>query len=361
MIRASRVFGCSTESTPHQVASRQPSVTAHRSPVQPSAPHAPPRKRAPRLRAALGDLCQEVVRLPLTFKGKSEKKGPKAFARCDKLISVDCVTQPAANPDGLFSAKVDSTRNGMADPNSDPNAAPAGETMPAWAQQFLDRLEGIDQRLQAQEQFNQDVVRSLNEPSLEELAEMTDEELADLGLTRGEVDSAVAEATGGDNPGGGAEPAGAEADANAMSAGNRALREIHEFKAQMAVKARSDENASIAHAFTVVEEKVVALAALNDELTAELATKDAEITALRTTLKTGGKRVAPGMDYALFSAKDKNAPAGSFEQLVTAKFEELKTGGTTELSAKSKAIDFCVRNHTEAYVEYRERGGKLKL
>src|ERR1051325_8523470 len=47
----------------------------------------------------------ECFGLSVKFKGGGEKKGAKKFARAEKLISVDCVTQPAANPEGLFSAK----------------------------------------------------------------------------------------------------------------------------------------------------------------------------------------------------------------------------------------------------------------
>ncbi|MEA3211480.1 MAG: hypothetical protein QOE70_4537, partial [Chthoniobacter sp.] len=45
----------------------------------------------------------ECFGMSVKFKGGGEKKGLKKFARAEKLISVDCVTQPAANPEGLFS------------------------------------------------------------------------------------------------------------------------------------------------------------------------------------------------------------------------------------------------------------------
>ena len=43
--------------------------------------------------------------LSAAFVGKEEAREGKKFARCAELLSVDCVTQPAANPDGLFEAK----------------------------------------------------------------------------------------------------------------------------------------------------------------------------------------------------------------------------------------------------------------
>jgi hypothetical protein len=50
-------------------------------------------------------------------------KTEKMFARCEELVSVDLVATPAANPDGMFGAKVDSGAEGMADkptPGIDP-------------------------------------------------------------------------------------------------------------------------------------------------------------------------------------------------------------------------------------------------
>lgn len=47
----------------------------------------------------------------------------KIFARCQDLISVDLVASPAANPDGMFSAVVDTRVNGMAE-NQKPGTNP---------------------------------------------------------------------------------------------------------------------------------------------------------------------------------------------------------------------------------------------
>ena len=55
------------------------------------------------------------VGLSASFIGKNEKKGGKEFARCEDLISVDLVATPAANPDGMFEAKVDTPVELMAD------------------------------------------------------------------------------------------------------------------------------------------------------------------------------------------------------------------------------------------------------
>lgn len=55
------------------------------------------------------------VGLSASFIGKNEKKGGKEFARCEDLISVDLVATPAANPDGMFEARVDNDVELMAD------------------------------------------------------------------------------------------------------------------------------------------------------------------------------------------------------------------------------------------------------
>ncbi|MEA3210349.1 MAG: hypothetical protein QOE70_3406 [Chthoniobacter sp.] len=44
----------------------------------------------------------ECFGMSVKFKGGGEKKGLKKFARAEKLISVDCLTQPAANTEGLI-------------------------------------------------------------------------------------------------------------------------------------------------------------------------------------------------------------------------------------------------------------------
>jgi len=53
--------------------------------------------------------------LSIAFSGASEKDGEKKLARCTELYSVDLVDMPAANPGGLFSAKVDSAKVCMAE------------------------------------------------------------------------------------------------------------------------------------------------------------------------------------------------------------------------------------------------------
>lgn len=58
------------------------------------------------------------VGFSMTFSGKPEEIGEQRFARVENLVSVDLVSRPAANPDGVFRAgsepaKIDTPAEGM--------------------------------------------------------------------------------------------------------------------------------------------------------------------------------------------------------------------------------------------------------
>ena len=58
------------------------------------------------------------VGFSMTFSGKPEDVGDRRFARVENLVSVDLVSRPAANPDGVFKAgsvapQVDTSAGGM--------------------------------------------------------------------------------------------------------------------------------------------------------------------------------------------------------------------------------------------------------
>lgn len=311
--------------------------------------------------------------LSAAFKGKGVKgAGGKNFARCSKLLAVDLVENPAANPDGLFSAKVDSGKNGM--PNdTDPNAPT--ETVPAWAQSLLQKVDALTERQDSFEKQIAEQLQQVDEPSLDELAVMTDEQLDQAGFdvakVRAAVDDAVASgemnAPEGYTAPGGDEGAGAAAGAAAGTGAALSAKAIQGMIQLEIGKVRKQareaaEQAEAEQAFAVIEEKVTALAAKNDELETELAAARAENKTLKFAVKTGRvNAVAPGTESThLFSEK---APDGSFEKLVSLKTADLKKADPklTELQAQSKAISFCVSRHRAAYAEYRERGGKIEL
>jgi uncharacterized protein YjiS (DUF1127 family) len=276
--------------------------------------------------------------------------GGKMAARCEKLLSVDCVTRPAANA-GLFSVpEVDKAKKGMANENIDPN-----KTEPTMAD-LLAAVNELKGRLDEQDAFNQRVVEEFqgaaNEPTIEDLASMTDEALAEIGITRAEVDAAMAEleaeeAAGAGKGEGDLEPAGAGEGDAAAGAGSPAgvdvsapgavaaalatlQKEIVELKNKnKAVELRAKRQAEDIE-LASIEEKAMTLAKQRDDAI-EMAKKlTAERDALRLAVKTGTRPVTAGVDTGLrmFSA---NGEGELHEFQVRVK--QLQEGGKSEAEA----------------------------
>lgn len=55
----------------------------------------------------LAETMSDTFGLSVAFSGPTEERGGKLFARCTEIYSCDLVADPAANPSGLFSARVD--------------------------------------------------------------------------------------------------------------------------------------------------------------------------------------------------------------------------------------------------------------
>jgi uncharacterized protein YjiS (DUF1127 family) len=319
--------------------------------------------------------------------------GDNGKARCEELVSVDLVAQPAANPDGLLDdprfrqiqatdpafadfvirffeesmdrppSGVDTRRNGMAEKTNNP---PAGDAQPTLADLHALILQQNATITALQQQMAQSQQQA-SEPTLADLADMSDEQLIDMGLDPGKVDAAIQSAIQSgeltvDNgaPGGAGEARsaqpgeGGDANAAAAAAGTvgaelAALRkEIEYFKAKERREihlAERQEETRLLEAFEVVEKKCVELAARND--------------ALEAALESGaGKPVSAGAEIQL----DAGGKPVKFEEIVNTEFQRLMKGKgrdgkpMTELEAKSKAIDFGVRRHTAAYREFRSSG-----
>lgn len=142
----------------------------------------------------------------------------RTAARCDELISVDYVTLPAANPDGLLSAVVDTSETTPM--KLDPETLAAIQAAVAEATAPLaNQLTAMQEAMQAGQETEGEL------PSLEEFAQMSDQELAQWGLTPTDVQNALeaaaqaeAEAEAADQGGegeGDAAPVAAGADAGA--------------------------------------------------------------------------------------------------------------------------------------------------
>jgi len=62
----------------------------------------------------MAELMPDTFGLSISFTGEHEEsEGGTVFARCTEIYSADLVDAPAANPTGLFSAKVDSEKKDM--------------------------------------------------------------------------------------------------------------------------------------------------------------------------------------------------------------------------------------------------------
>jgi hypothetical protein len=287
-------------------------------------------------------------------KEEKTQSGKKA-ARCSELLSVDYVTLPAANPDGMFSAKVDSTQT--ATPNAMSFTPEQIESLKSiLAEAVAPLTEKID-ALEAQQGL------LANPPSLEELAEMSDEELAGYGLTAEDVAEAIAEAQSGesdesDESGevgeveasgegeGEAATAGAATAGAATGMSAEVSKQLTEFAAELrAAKAERDQ-------------------ALQDEQIQALATKfDAVVEQnllLQEQLRTGGKAASHGAGTVSFKSKSGvvvnfgTKEHGEFETLVIEHLE------SNPKATKATAFAAVIKDAPEAYRDYRVRTGGIK-
>ena len=279
--------------------------------------------------------------------------GGKFAARCEKLMSVDCVTRPAANA-GLFSVpeKVDNIEMGMAKEKSQEGTQPEPEpTM----QDVLAAINQLNERLDQHESFLNEQFPAA-EPSLQDLVDASDEQLAELGLTRAEVDAAVqevmagmeAEQAGEGEPSGetpGVEPAGEPAmagiagEAAGGTSGAANLASLQKEVIKLKQKDRLRELTAKKNAEEVelnsIEEKVMILAKQRDEAIEFAETLKAKNEALELAVKTGTRPVRAGIDNGMrmFSAND-NGEMHEFQVRV----KQLTEGGKTEAEALRFAI-----------------------
>lgn len=96
------------------------------------------------------------IGLSVAFQGDKEVGADgRTFARCKNIVSVDLVTDPAANPDGLFEAKVDNISLDMDEPNAEQS--------------------NIEDRLAEIEGFQRDLAEAIEEAAaLDEMEEAED-------------------------------------------------------------------------------------------------------------------------------------------------------------------------------------------
>src|SRR4030095_1281502 len=217
--------------------------------------------------------------LSVKFKGRGEKKALKKFARCEKLLSVDCVTQPAAYPDGLFSVPVDSRREGdMRNRNTQSRTTPAAEEPPTLEDiaelltKQSETLADLGSRIEAIEQGGPETQNDLDSENGEGL--LTDAEIDQL-VAQGELldngDGTFSWADG-SAEGEAVELAGAGAavGADAGTAAMSAIHEINQFRAQLRTQQLHARQAEEDNAFAALDERIDALVAQNEELVTQL-------------------------------------------------------------------------------------------
>jgi hypothetical protein len=293
-------------------------------------------------------------------------KGGKKAARCEELLAVDCVAMPAANPQGLFEDKrvVDTPHeeNSM-DKNQQNQQEPTIADVLAALNELKATVTDVSNR-----QAEIDALIEANTPitaeELQELASMSDAELADQGISRDEVNAAIeaynaaVEAEAGEGAEGEAEGAGEAGEAAAVPAGasvgegasfSELRKRVVELESALSAKAEDAEKAEILTAFDVLEQKMTALTAQNDALQ-------------RTIRLQGIKAATPGTESVrMFNAPEGDEKVTEFDRLVSAKATELEGKGQTKTTARANAIRFTMKDNPRAYAEHNAHRGIVKL
>lgn len=268
----------------------------------------------------------------------------RTAARCDELISVDYVTLPAANPDGLLSAVVDSpeTNTMKLDPETLAaiKAAVAEATAPLATQ-----MTAMQEAMQAGQPTNEQL------PSLEEFSQMTPEQLAQWGLTPADVQGALEAAAQAEEA---AAQAGADANLDGASAAAPAaapaaagvgldavVQQLTELSAQVkALAAQAPAPADPAEVLlSSVENKVNLLAQENHRL--------------RVALEAGSATPAKPTMTPAVPAATANGGKHAFEQRVDQLMTERKV-------SRGKATELAEAENPSLHREFMESRGVLK-
>jgi hypothetical protein len=250
------------------------------------------------------------IGLSVAFQGDKEVGADgRTFARCKNIVSVDLVTDPAANPDGLFEAKVDNINLDMDDPNTE-------ET-------------GIEDRIAAIEGFQSDLAEAIEEAAALDELEGGDEGTYDEGeeYSEGEEDLPEyydeAELVG----------AGQDVEYSDPSTVDDVMQYFEE-KARGALEAENEIRET--HEFEQVNNKVDTLIEFAKEL-------EEENELLREALEESGiSPVEPGKGE-LFGFE---AQEGTFQFSVQNKAE-----GQSKTDAIQKAVESDPRGHRQWLVE----------
>lgn len=324
----------------------------------------------------------ECFGLSAAFAGpeKGEKVGKKFAARCTELLAVDCVTSPAANPTGLFSAKgVDTPEAGNLN-TMDPEELK--KILAEALKPVNEAITGLTDRLTAIEEATTD-------PSAEELGALLNDDKAllaemekqgvpadQLEQVRANVQATYdalygdpASGEGADDPANapstavkpGAQPTATSQSAVTSTAAAAALAAIRphilNFERRQEEAAAAAEQAVVEQAFETLDKKVTELSEL-------VAQKDTQIIALQEQLKRkGGGAAAPSAEsLRLFSAEEGAEGVLEFETLCTKELAAVKAADPklNEFQAKARAQDHVIRRNPEVYADWCREKGLIK-
>lgn len=317
------------------------------------------------------------VGLSAAFMGEDEISGGQKKARCSELISVDLVAQPAANPDGLFEAKLPSQPTELASQvdTANQDRMENTQTTPTAAAQdepsLKDVLAALTQ-LSEQVSAQQETIAALqngageqdNDISLEEImslseqdiaalvqaGEITEEDAAGIVAYQNEIMAEVEASEGEGEEGeeaGELAGAGVESSAGSSSTGSSAelsalQKQVKELSARFEREDAASENAEIEHYFSTIEGNLTKLAEEKLQLT-ELSEKlQAENEALRAAVKTGTRPLA-------FSAEGR-AVTGQGGELH--EFESRVKNHTSAGKTHAQAVMLAHKENPEAHQDW---------
>jgi hypothetical protein len=262
------------------------------------------------------------------------------LARCSEILSADLVPEPAANPTGLFEAKVDSQTNlNMNDQVTD-NGEQGGAVS---NEQIMDFLQNqLMPRLDAVEQFQSAIQQELENADAEggdEAGEGDDGNQAyHSGEAHGDNQDGGTAQNGGVNPY--ANAGAAPAMAGEFAAMKQAVVELQRKAASEKEEAERVEFESVLEVLSTKLEAVTELAALREN----------ENATLRKTLATG---TSPIKHTTYF---EKRSDQGQFEALVQSKLAERNTA-TGKPYTKGEATMLAAKENPVAHREYLSRSG----
>jgi hypothetical protein len=272
----------------------------------------------------LAERMPNNIGLSAAFMGDDEKHGGRKFARCKELVSVDLVAQPAANPDGLFEAKVDTKNFGDMNPTEtqdqghEPSLADVLNALQGLSQQ----LSEVSSRVEHVEDFQQSVMEAAHAHDNEEAEE------AEEGQEGYEGDpSEAGEAGEGESVG---------------TALHRRLSALENLRMREFAAAEQAEHEAVAQS---VNEKV-------DALVSQLKELSAENEALRYAFRTRGAGALSHGGHG-----ERMFEAGTPKQHL---FEQHVASLVSDGMTKAKAIAFAQKEDPQSYVKYLSAKGIVK-